>query len=137
MLHSLKVEYVSSVIYTIMKYSSNLESVMCQVREFQPALADMLEKHVLTEGDSFFSSYNGEWNEYTFGQVCTKKSRCLYLFKDHLTLTADALIVAYIANSVTEYNHCAWCDVKITPMCDGCSDASTLHVEAQWVMHRV
>ena len=119
-----------------MKYSSNLESVMRQVREFQPALADMLEKHVLTEGDSFFSSYNGKWTECTSGQVWTKKSGCLYLFKDNLSLTADALIVAYIANSVTKYDHCAWCDVKITPMCDGCSDQSTLCVEVQWVMQK-
>lgn len=117
-----------------MKYSLNLESVLRQVREYQPALADMLEKYVLTEGDSFMSSYNGEWHEDEFGQVFTKKDCCLFLFKNRLRLMADASIVACVANSVTKYDYCSWCKVSITPSADGCRDDLSLHLEAEWVM---
>ena len=119
-----------------MKYSSNLESVLRQVREYQPALSDMLEKYVLTEGDSFMSSYNGEWHENEFGQVFTKNNCSLFLFKDRLTLMADASIVACVANSVTEYTYCSWCKVSIIPSSDGCRDQLSLSLEAEWAMYK-
>lgn len=117
-----------------MKYSTNLEKVLEKIKEFQPALVDMLEEHVLSEGDGFFHKPWGE--EYPIGQVCTKKSSCLYLYETYLELTADANVAAAVANSVTEYTYCNWCSVKVTPMSDGLRNHFTLHVSAQWVLSK-
>lgn len=117
-----------------MKYSSNLESLLNQVREFQPALADMLEKYVLSEKDHFMKNFNGsEWVEPLHGQVWTAKDCSFFLWKDRLSLCADANIAAVIANSATEYDYCRKCSVIIKPMADGCRDSFSLSVEISWL----
>lgn len=118
------------------KYSTNLEEMVAKIRVLQPALTDMLEEHVLSPDDKFMSSYNGEWIEDTHGQVSTKSGCCLFLYDNKLELTADASIVAVVANSVTEYDYCSWCNVKVLPMADGCRNHTTLHVEATWSRYK-
>lgn len=119
-----------------MKYSENLQSVLNQIKVFQPALVEMLEKYVLSDKDQFCSNYYGEWIEPQCGQVFTHKDVSLFLYKDHLTLCADALIAAVVANSVTKYNHCDWCRVKIDRMSDGLTDETSLQVEAEWTLSK-
>lgn len=118
------------------KYSEKLTDILDQIKVFQPALVDMLEKYVLSDKDSFCSIYNGEWKESPCGQVFTHKDVCLYLYKDRLELCAEATIVASVANSVTKYNHCAWCHVQIERVADGLSDYLSLELKAEWVLSK-
>lgn len=110
------------------KYSKNLNEMVAQVSNTQPVLVDMLEKYVLSEGDKFFSNYVGESD---CGQVFTKRDVCLYLYKDRLSLLADASIVGVIANSIDEGNR-HYCIVKINTVATGCSDYTSLSMEASW-----
>lgn len=118
------------------KYSDKLTKVLDQIKVFQPALVDMLEKYVLSDKDSFIRIYNGEWKELDCGQVFTHKDACLFLYKDRLELCAEATIVASIANSITKYDHCAWCHVQIERMADGLRDETSLGLKAEWVLSK-